>query len=255
MARALALAVGGLLAFAAAAVWLLGSWFPGGSLRRRPRVSRTSMTLWRVLALNLLVTVSACTAGGSGEHLATTTPIRSRVVPRAPLSQAACVAEMRGWSFSLSQARPVCASARTFPWFHASITNQSAPATYVRCAFTAWDKNDHQLFFGRLPPLRDRIPRWHAPRPAPDAQHRLVLRRGILPPNRPTTHRHCPLHRLLHALEEPADLIRPEAAFARPACAANHCCDSASNRYVADSAAWICLPVDIAGVRPSGGRL
>lgn len=151
MARALALAVGGLLAFAAAAVWLLGSWFPGGSLRRRPRVSRTSMTLWRVLALNLLVTVSACTAGGSGEHLATTTPIRSRVVPRAPLSQAACVAEMRGWSFSLSQARPVCASARTFPWFHASITNQSAPATYVRCAFTAWDKNDHQLFFGRLP--------------------------------------------------------------------------------------------------------
>jgi hypothetical protein len=54
-----------------------------------------------------------------------------------------------GWS--LLAARPTCATIRIAPWFHATITNQSAPATYVRCAFTAWDKNGQQLFFGYLP--------------------------------------------------------------------------------------------------------
>jgi hypothetical protein len=58
---------------------------------------------------------------------------------------------MRGWGWSLLAARPVCAASPTAPWFHATITNKSAPATYVRCAFTAWDKNGQQVLFGYLP--------------------------------------------------------------------------------------------------------
>lgn len=107
------------------------------------------MSVRRLLTLGVLVAASGCSPSGFGDH--PTTPIRSRVVPRAPLSQSACVKEMRGFGWSLSAARPVCATSRTAPWFHATITNKSAPATYVRCAFTAWDKNGKQLFFGFLP--------------------------------------------------------------------------------------------------------
>lgn len=109
----------------------------------------TAMRYPNLLVVAALVAASGCSLSGSGDH--PKTPIQSRVAPRAPLSQSACVAEIRGWHFSLTQARPVCASARSQTWFHATITNQSAPATYVRCAITAWDKNGHQLFFGFLP--------------------------------------------------------------------------------------------------------
>jgi hypothetical protein len=105
--------------------------------------------VYRLLTLGLLVAASGCSLSGSGEHM--TTSIQSRVVPRAPLAQSACVKEMRGFGWALGAARPACTPSRTAPWFHATITNESAPATYVRCAFTAWDKNSQQVFFGYLP--------------------------------------------------------------------------------------------------------
>ena len=48
-------------------------------------------------------------------------------------------------------ARPLCVRGTSALWFHATITNVSAPPTYIRCAFTAWDEDDRHLFHGFLP--------------------------------------------------------------------------------------------------------
>jgi hypothetical protein len=86
---------------------------------------------------------------GSGDH--PTTPIRSRVVARSPLPLSECVRQTRGWGYSLTAARPLCVRGASALWFHATFTNASAPPTYIRCAFTAWDENERQLFHGYLP--------------------------------------------------------------------------------------------------------
>ena len=90
----------------------------------------------------------ACASSG-GDH--PTTPIRSSVVPRPPLKVAACVAEMHSWGWAAGAARVRCAGGGSAPWFHATFTNTSGRDTYIRCAFTAWDSNGRQLFWGDLP--------------------------------------------------------------------------------------------------------
>jgi len=104
-----------------------------------------------VLILVLCAVLAGCSWGGGSTHA--TMAIRSKVVPRQPLSFAACMREARGWGYSFGAARQFGCSPSAFqaPWFHGTFTNESAPGTYIHCTFTAWDANGQRLFNGWLP--------------------------------------------------------------------------------------------------------
>ena len=75
------------------------------------------------------------------------------VTPRAPLSHRACARELRSWGWSIDAARGGCPRGDRAPWFHATITNASAEATYVKCQVTAWGRGSKRLFHAYLPTM------------------------------------------------------------------------------------------------------
>jgi hypothetical protein len=119
-----------------------------------------------------------------GEHL--TASIRSRVVPRASLSQTACVAEMRGWGWSLGAAHPPAPRAELLRG--SKPRSRTSPPQPPTCAAPSPPGEKQPADVLWLPPAhRDGRSRRHVPQPLTRREASTgSLTRGTSP-KRPTT--------------------------------------------------------------------
>lgn len=107
------------------------------------RNPRRYWAVFVVLVVGVLVAVVAWQAGHRSAQ------ITLRMKPAAPLTVAACVAEVGSYGYSAGAARNICAFGRARSWYHAVITNKG-PGAYPSCQATAFDSHGKAVFSGAL---------------------------------------------------------------------------------------------------------